>query len=204
MNNDLRRIPQRTRGQQRVDKILDAAAQVFAQVGYEAATTNQIAAAAETSIGSLYQFFPNKQVILTILAERYLTKLREIYDTLLTPDAYNMPLNDLLDKLIDSLAVLHTDHPGFGTIFYGDYVTPELNAASHELHLEVIGRVERLLSYYIPNLEPSRYELVATVSVGAVKALLPMTETTDHNHREQVLNEIKILLQAYFKTLFAD
>src|SRR6266511_1332655 len=48
--------------------ILDAAAGVFADAGYERATTNAIAAAAGISPGSLYQFFPNKEAIAEALA----------------------------------------------------------------------------------------------------------------------------------------
>jgi len=50
----MRRVPQQDRGQRRVEKILDAAAEVIAEVGVQAATTNAIAARAETSVGSLY------------------------------------------------------------------------------------------------------------------------------------------------------
>jgi AcrR family transcriptional regulator len=51
------------RGQQRMELVLDVAAQVFAEVGFEAATTNAIAARAGMSPGSPYQFFPNKDAI---------------------------------------------------------------------------------------------------------------------------------------------
>ena len=55
-----RRIPIQERGEQRVTELLEAAAAIFAEVGYEAATMRDIAGRAGASIGSLYQFFPNK------------------------------------------------------------------------------------------------------------------------------------------------
>jgi hypothetical protein len=51
--NSLRRQPKQERGQQRVVKILTAAAEVFAEVGYAAATTQQIADRAKTAVGSI-------------------------------------------------------------------------------------------------------------------------------------------------------
>src|SRR4051812_11373276 len=57
------RQPRRERGHARVEVLLAAAAQVFADKGYDAATTTEIAAAAQSSIGSLYQFFPTKPAI---------------------------------------------------------------------------------------------------------------------------------------------
>src|SRR4051812_6959010 len=75
----LRRRPQQTRGEHRINTILDAAATVFYEVGYAAATTNLIAKHAHTAIGSLYDFFPNKEAIAQRLFERYLSDLRQLY-----------------------------------------------------------------------------------------------------------------------------
>jgi AcrR family transcriptional regulator len=86
--DSLRRVPQQARGAQRITKILDAADELFAETGYEAATTNAIAARANTSIGSLYQFFPNKEAIFTALAQRYATELSNSYDKVLGTEVF--------------------------------------------------------------------------------------------------------------------
>lgn len=69
---DKRLRPRKSPGQQRAletrQRLLAAAARVFSQYGYAAGTTNRIAEAAGHSIGSLYQYFPNKDAILVELA----------------------------------------------------------------------------------------------------------------------------------------
>ncbi|RTL54045.1 MAG: TetR/AcrR family transcriptional regulator [Bradyrhizobiaceae bacterium] len=67
----LAREPKRARGRQRVASLLDAAAALFVEKGYDATTTAAIAERAGASIGSLYQFFPTKQTIAEALFERY-------------------------------------------------------------------------------------------------------------------------------------
>lgn len=57
------RVPKRQRGHERVAVLLEAAARVFLEKGYDAATMTEIAAAANSSIGSLYQFFPTKLLL---------------------------------------------------------------------------------------------------------------------------------------------
>ncbi len=57
------RVPKRQRGHERVAILLEAAARVFLEKGYDAATMTEIAAAANSSIGSLYQFFPTKPLL---------------------------------------------------------------------------------------------------------------------------------------------
>ena len=66
-----RRQPRQARSRDTVDVLLEAAARVFRREGWRA-TTNRIAAEAGVSVGSLYEYFPNKQALLTALAERHL------------------------------------------------------------------------------------------------------------------------------------
>ncbi|HEY2679031.1 MAG TPA: TetR/AcrR family transcriptional regulator [Steroidobacteraceae bacterium] len=65
------RAPKRARGKQRVAELLEAAADVFAERGFEAATMTEIAARADAPIGSLYQFFPSKEALADTLLENY-------------------------------------------------------------------------------------------------------------------------------------
>src|SRR5260370_17144348 len=65
------RAPKRERGKQRVAELLQAAAAVFAEKGYEAATMTEIAARAGAPIGSLYQFFPAKEALADTLVQNY-------------------------------------------------------------------------------------------------------------------------------------
>jgi AcrR family transcriptional regulator len=65
------RAPKRARGKQRVAELLEAAAAVFAEKGYEATTMTEIAARARAPIGSLYQFFPAKEVLADMLVQNY-------------------------------------------------------------------------------------------------------------------------------------
>ena len=78
--NSTRTAPQQIRSQQRVDLILDTAAVLFSESGYENASTNAIAERAGISIGSLYRYFPDKDAILRALAGRYRAEMLALYD----------------------------------------------------------------------------------------------------------------------------
>lgn len=67
---DLPRVPQQARSRQKRDALLEAAARLFEERGYEATTADDIAAAATVSIGTFYSYFRNKrQVFLTLYAD---------------------------------------------------------------------------------------------------------------------------------------
>ncbi|WBP92562.1 TetR/AcrR family transcriptional regulator [Mycolicibacterium neoaurum] len=67
-----RKRPRQQRSARTRDQILEAAVEVFTQHGYARGTTNRIAERADISVGSLYQYYPNKDAILIELAGRHL------------------------------------------------------------------------------------------------------------------------------------
>ncbi|MGW2514149.1 TetR/AcrR family transcriptional regulator [Streptomyces scopuliridis] len=69
-----RRKPRQVRAELTRERVLTAAAHVFAEHGYAAGTTNRIAEHARISIGSLYQYFPNKDAILAELLVRHIDR----------------------------------------------------------------------------------------------------------------------------------
>src|SRR4029453_6935038 len=71
---EARRKPRQVRAELTRERILTAAAHVFAEHGYAAGTTNRIAERARISIGSLYQYFPTKAAILAALLIRHIDR----------------------------------------------------------------------------------------------------------------------------------
>ena len=67
-----RKSPSQERSRRTVNRILDAATRIFHEQGYTGATTNDIADEADVSVGSLYQYFPNKDALLVALTQRHI------------------------------------------------------------------------------------------------------------------------------------
>lgn len=67
----LRRAPSQKRSQERVERMLQAASALIAEAGSDAMRMGEVAERAGVSIGSLYQYFPDKGAIIRTLAERY-------------------------------------------------------------------------------------------------------------------------------------
>jgi AcrR family transcriptional regulator len=70
-----RKRPRQARSRATVDAILEACARILSEAGAAALTTNAIARRAGVSIGSLYEFFPNRDAVLAELARRRLSAL---------------------------------------------------------------------------------------------------------------------------------
>lgn len=70
-----RRLPTQARSRERVERILDAAAQLVVAEGVEGLTTRSIAEAAELPVASLYQYFADKEAVLLALCERDMAEM---------------------------------------------------------------------------------------------------------------------------------
>lgn len=103
-----RKQPRQARAAYMVDVILEAATRVLAADGLVRFTTNHVAEAAGISIGSLYQYFPNKHALLAELAcreyERLLTMMRAAFaaaDTLALEDG----VRGIVTATVDAMPV---------------------------------------------------------------------------------------------------
>jgi len=198
------RVPRRrqARGQRRIDLLLDVAALVFAEVGFDAATTNAIAARAGISPGSLYQFFPNKDAIAEALADRFVERLRQT-QAIFGPEIEYLPLDELIDHVIDPLVVFHVGHPGFQALFTGSMVSPRLAVAVQAFLHAVVGRAESVLAVRAPHLSLKRRAQCARVSVELVRALLPLIVASETAGRDAMVAELKAVQRGYLGPLFA-
>jgi AcrR family transcriptional regulator len=102
------KAPKRARGVQRVAELLDAAAALFAENGYDTTTMTQIAHRAGASIGSLYQFFPSKEVLAEALFGRYVERVASLLEDLAKRAPGLSPIH-LADKLVDLMLDVRSD-----------------------------------------------------------------------------------------------
>lgn len=170
-----RKTPRQVRSVETRARILDAAADVFEAHGYDAGTTNRIAEAASLSVGSLYQYFPNKDAILVELLEQHLSEgAARVHEVLATGIERGAPFPELVRDAIAGLLALHRESPGLHHVLVTRTPMPadlvaELSA--HERHLA--DDLARLLQA-VPGAtqrDPARAaRMVATAVNGIVHA----------------------------------
>ena len=73
-----RKLPHQSRSQTMVEAMLEAAARILKSGGYAALNTNKVAAVAGVSVGSVYQYFPNKQALVGALRERHIADVNRL------------------------------------------------------------------------------------------------------------------------------
>jgi AcrR family transcriptional regulator len=98
-------VPQQERSARRVHDILDRAMEVLLAEGAEGFNTNRVADHAGVSVGSIYQYFPNKQQILAGIIERGLLDSEQLLRAVVEPGAAR-PVTELVAEGLDGLVGL--------------------------------------------------------------------------------------------------
>lgn len=195
----MRKNPRQERSRQTVERIIAAGRSVLSEHGYDAFSTNRVAAQAGVSPGSLYQYFPDKSAILTIVIDRYWDEVAEEVAASLSRrgTALTQPPATMVRAMADALLTALEGDPALLRV-----LTQELpQSANRERRAALERRVRDLVGTYIGLLtrgERSDVDLSAWIVVLAVEniALRWSLDRPDFD-RDQVLDEITGLVVAY-------
>ena len=200
-DDGLRRRPRQVRSQERIERILDTAEQVFAEVGYGSATTNLIATQAQTSIGSLYEFFPNKEAIGRALADRYVEQIDSLYANLFSPSATDIEFEppELVERIVSGLDRFYRDHPGAIPLLNGQLTSPDLAAAGARVQLALERRVEALIVLRRGDVPVAKCHQIALVVCDVARALLFRADQVPLSQRSSFIREIEHVVLGYLR-----
>ncbi len=192
-----RRQPQQERGEKRVEELLDAAAEVFAEIGIEAATTNAIAERAGASVGSLYHFFPNKDALIRALAARYDEELRRLNQASMPLAAAQLSIAAMVEGIVSPLVAFMERNPAYLPIYHATGDPRQPACASTEAHATIVGLVEGLMAARNPGRDPATRHLQASFAVELVHRMLAYAWVSPPAERPRIVRELKRTLALY-------
>ena len=193
-----RRVPVQARSRERVERILDAAAQLLSDQGYDAVKTNLIAKRAGVSIGSIYQFFPNRFAIFNALADRYRKKIASALSKTMGPESPDRPWEEALEDGFESLAEMWRNDWAFHMVWLAIQNTAELTEA-RERYREMLINEELVyfLRRILPDRSDSRLQAIARVMLEAGNVLLDQSMRNGDAQDPLVIDELKFLMHSY-------
>ncbi|MCH7231375.1 TetR family transcriptional regulator [Glycomyces sp. L485] len=121
--HSLRRLPVQERSAARVRRMLDAAADLIEEVGYDRLSTTAIAQRADVAIGSVYQFFGDKRSLAEVLSQRYI----DLYFERLTARFDSEPPADWragVEAAVGEYVHMYRTAPGFRVLHLADAIDP--------------------------------------------------------------------------------
>jgi len=124
----MRKEPRQKRARATVEAILEAAARILDRQGWKGFTTNAVAEVAGVSIGSLYQYFPNKLALVEAILRRHFD---DVLSALRFPD---IPASrtERIEGLVSGMITAHSNHPSLHRVLLEDVPRGKISQSIHQ------------------------------------------------------------------------
>jgi AcrR family transcriptional regulator len=191
----LRRRPVQQRSAQRVEKMLEACAQLIDEVGYDGLTTTLIAERAGVAVGSLYQFFPDKRAVVQELTlrnlDRFMHTVSDYFDRTELTNWW-----DAVDAVIDVYLTMHRELPAFSRLHFGDVVDMRLLDETKDNNAVIAEKLVMLLRDTF-GLSTTDLRVPMSVAVEAADAVLHLAFRRDPSGDPELVRETREMVRGY-------
>ncbi len=175
--------------------------------GYAHGTTNRIAAAAGLSVGSLYQYFPNKDAILVELVDAHIDAgTRALEDALASVAAsatgHVAPLDALVGAAVRALVRLHATDRRLHRVLFEEAPRPPAQLARlRALETDLTGQVAAFLAGH-PEVRSPDLALASRLVIDTVESLVHRVATDEASGipDDALAAEITRMVTAYLRT----
>lgn len=185
-----------------MQSILEAAAQVFERYGYAAGTTNRIAERAGVSIGTLYQYFPNKDAILVALVHRHLAESAAALQPHLQRLNSGASFDEVLPDVVHAMVAMHARAPGLHRVLFEETPLPStLQAELDQLEDRLVAlATDALVAEGDPPFPDAR--LSARIVINAIEGLTHrlVLRSSVGVTPEAIAEQIIVLVRAYLRS----
>ena len=192
----LRRVPVQGRSVARVQRMLDACAELVDEVGYEGLTTTLLAERAEVAIGSVYQFFPDKRAIVQALAMRNMDAYLQSLSARFANETF-AHWWDGVDAAIDAYITMHRSVPGFRTLHFGDVVDLHLLDDERDNNAVIVDQLGDVLVKGFGVADGPGLHFALAVAVEIADALIKFAFRRDPDGDDTVIAEAKKIVRDY-------
>lgn len=188
----IRTEPTQRRSTQRLDALLDAAAEIVDESGFERLTTQMVAERAGASIGTVYRYFPDRVAVLHALRERSIRRYRErVADEMERAELATWW--HVVDVALDACAAMYRDEPGFSVVHAARRET-----ADDDVEPEFAHRMARVIEAEFGDDDDQaelRFRLGVAIELG--DALISRAFERTASGDERYLTEAKRLVHDY-------
>jgi len=167
-----RKQPLQSRSRDTVAAILAAAAQVFTSRGYASTTTNHIAVRAGVSIGSLYEYFPNKDALLVALLEQHIREGEVILGRVaLEAPGGASHVREMIGRFVRAMVELHARDRALHRVLFEEAPLPKrVRQQLAEVESRITARLEDYLRMH-PDVTARDPALAAAILVQTIEGL---------------------------------
>ncbi len=164
-----RKQPKQERSQATVKAILTATAHILVESGLDAFTTNRVAELAGVSIGSLYQYFPNKNALLFALAQNHAEQMLQLAQEHLT-NVEDLTIAEVIRQILRAAVASHSNNPRLHQVLHEQMSRDQVMPIGAESQMEQLLR--SFLEQRRDQLKPENLDLTVFIVSRTIESLI--------------------------------
>lgn len=188
----MRKMPTQARSRATVDAIVEAATHVLGRRGWAEFNTNEVAQVAGASIGSLYQYFPNKLSLIEAIRRRHFDKVITVLNR-----ACAEPVESSVDSLVEGMLQVHSSNPSLHKALLEEAPRFGSSAAHVEFEKNYLERYCAFVSKHLRGPRAGSSRVVARVLAGAIEGAVHDAATHGQSSSPALKREIVSLVRSY-------
>ncbi|MFI5739851.1 TetR family transcriptional regulator [Streptomyces anulatus] len=191
-----RRLPVQKRSLERFERLLDACAELLDEVGYSALTTKEVARRADVPIGTLYQFFSDREGLVGALAARNLESFLGRVTERLEREAPD-GIAGMVEVTVDEFVAMRRTITGFGVVDFGAAGKDHTLEPGRDNNTAVAGQLRALTASLTGVEDDAELELALRVALECADGVLQLAFRTHPQGDSQLIAECKRVLNSY-------
>lgn len=193
-----RKLPQQDRSRVTVEAILEATTHILTEESYDKANTNHIAVRAGVSVGSLYQYFPNKESLMAALMEQHSNEITELVESKLS-HLFDSPLEIAIPELVRAVIAAHAINPRLHQVLNEEIPRSERSQQMQKADERIAELLQAYLTRWSDCIQPQNLEMTIFILSRTVESLChsAVIEHPNFVHDSQFEQEVSKLLLSY-------
>ena len=197
LSKTLRTAPVQERSTKRLQAFLDAAAALFGELGYEGTTMTAVAERSGSSIGALYNYFPDKVALAMALITQYGAEMEADWRSLID-QARSLSPEEFADWFMERIRTFAEERPAYLSLVAAPIKFRRDPKVRRSLRL-VVAEAFRARN---PNIAEEQAMLYANVVFQMVKGMTAMLVESGPKEKPAILAEFKKVLTLYLNSIF--
>ena len=199
LSNSVRVKPQQERATRRLANFLDAAAELFAEIGYEAATMTAIAERSGSGIGTLYHYFPDKQSMALALLNQYAQTIEAHWKPLME-QTETLSHTAFAETFLERITEFLRERPAYLKLLAAPIRFSRDPAARRALRVAIANAFRAK----DPSLTNEKAMLAANITLQMVKGMTTLYAEAGPEEKPLIITEYKKALTLYLGSVLSE
>lgn len=190
----MRKKPRQGRSRATVEAVIEAGARILSEQGWSGFTTNKVAEAAGVSIGSLYQYFPDKISLVGAIRQKHLD---DSLTAVRKAQSERVPVTAFVEALISNIIEAHNSYPGLHRVLLDEAPGMDTHDQNKPIEAQYLSYFTSAAETYQQQKTDVANETMGLIISDAIDGVVHNAARRGMLHKSEIREELIRIISLY-------